>query len=165
MVNKTLIHILLIFGLTTCISLVSLWLWISFHQKDKSVSGIYVSELLITVSNERYHTDYCKVLKKAVGNDPVSIKKLVLLEFYGGSSYDHGSVIVELIALLGEDTFLKAISSISYQQKKHLAAMIRAGLEFGNNPKLQDLSFEEAFPHIFDYVTLDSIKVQRFNRE
>ena len=154
MKTKTIIiAVLIIVTLATCIALVTLWLGTTFSKTNKCINGIYVSELLINVSNEKHHTDYCKVLKKATENDENSIRQLVLLEYYDGTSYDHGSVIVDIIELLGEEAFLKAISTIEDRQKKYVASIIKAGLEYGNNPRLQGLSFKEAFPSVFDYIS------------
>ncbi len=115
----------------------------------KSVNGITVSELLITVSNERHGIDYCRLLKKATNGDPGSIKKLTLLNFYDGTAYDHGGVIVDLMKMVGEDKFIQSFEELDSVRKQLIKGYIECGMEYGSDPSLQDASIEEAFPKVY----------------
>ncbi len=120
-------------------------------SRNKSVNGVVVSEQLITVSKEQ-HIKYCKLLKKAMNGDTDYIKQLSLLEFYDGVGYDHGSVIVDLIEVVGEDKFIQALSAINKEQKQTIESYVEAGLEYGNNPNVQGKTLNEAFPKIYTFL-------------
>jgi hypothetical protein len=120
-------------------------------NRSKSVNGIVVSELLIIVSNGQ-GINYCKLLEKAINGDIGSIKQLSLLEFYDGIGYDHGSVIVDLIEIIGEDKFIQSLSTINKKQKQVIEGYIEAGLEYGNNPNIKSQTIKEAFPKIYTFL-------------
>lgn len=120
-------------------------------SRNKVVNGIVVSELLLSVSKEQ-HVNYCKLLKEATTNDANSIKRLTLLDFYDGVSYDHSAVIVDLIYLIGEDKFIQSLGIINEEQKNKISSYLMAGLEYGNNPNLQGKTVKEAFPKVYIFL-------------
>lgn len=120
-------------------------------NRNKSVNGVVVSELLINVSKEQ-HVNYCELLKKAMNGDVEHIKQLSLLEFYEGVGYDHGSVVVDLIGIVGEDKFIQSLATINREQKHLITSYIEAGLEYGNNPNVQGKTLKEAFPKIHTFL-------------
>ena len=117
----------------------------------KVINGIDVSESLLVVSDEQ-GIDYCKLLSKAVNGDDVSIMQLSILKFYESVGYDHGAVIVDLIEHIGENKFIHSLKMASAEQKEMIKWYIEAGLEYGNNPSLQDNAFEEVFPKIYFFL-------------
>ena len=119
--------------------------------KGKVISGIYVSESLLIVSEEQ-GIDYCKLLSKAVNGDDVSIMQLSILEFYESVGYDHGAVIVDLIERIGENKFIHSFKIANTEQKNLVKWYIEAGLEYGNNPLKNDYSFEEVFPKVYFFL-------------
>lgn len=120
-------------------------------SRNKVVEGIEVSELLLTVSKEQ-HINYCNLLSEALEGNINSIRELTLLEFYDATAYDHSSVIVDLIEVIGEDKFIQSLNSISTKQKQIAKGYIEAGLEFSNNPKLQSKTFKNAFPKTYVFL-------------
>ena len=120
-------------------------------SRHEVVNGIVVSELLISAS-EKQNVNYSKLLRKATKGDVKSIKQLTLLSFYDASGYDHGSVIVDLIEIIGEDKFIQSLSQINYEQKQNVKAYIEVGLEYGNNQNIQTKTIEEAYPKIYTFL-------------
>lgn len=119
--------------------------------KSKVISGIYVSESLLIVSEEQ-GIDYCKLLSKAVNGDDVSIMQLSILKIYESTGYDHGAVIVDLIERIGEDKFIHSLKIVSAEQKKLVKWCIEAGIEYGNNPSLHGKAFKEVFPKVYIFL-------------
>ena len=119
--------------------------------KSKVISGIYVSESLLIVSEEQ-GIDYCKLLSKAVNGDDVSIMQLSILKIYESPGYDHGAVIVDLIERIGEDKFIHSLKIVSAEQKNLVKWCIEAGIEYGNNPSLHGKAFKEVFPKVYIFL-------------
>lgn len=115
------------------------------------VDNIEVSELLGTVAKEK-SIDYCGLLKVALTGDKNAIKKLSLLEFDNAVGYDHGEVIVDLITVIGEKEYIKAISTVNKEQKNLISSYIDVGLEYGNNPLVKGKDFKTAFPKLYIFV-------------
>lgn len=116
-------------------------------NKCTSIDDIEVSELLLISSNKQDY-NYCALLEKAVKEDSRSIKELSLLQFYDAVGYDHGSVIVDLILLIGEMKYIDAIRDITPNDKLVIKAYIDVGLEYGNNPALKDKNLKTVFPEL-----------------
>lgn len=115
------------------------------------VANINVSELLIVSSNEQSY-NYCELLTKAVKKDAKSVKMLSLLEFSDAVGYDHGSVIVDLILLIGEETYIDAIKDITPKEKSIIEAYVDVGLEYGNNQALKGQSLKVTFPILYSFL-------------
>ena len=99
------------------ITLVSLFLMLygSCNKKSVKVHGIDVSPLLTEVAKEQ-NIDYCKLLENALKGDTNSILQFSLLEFYDGCGYDHGAVLVDMIQMIGEETYrVRPFSGFSYR--------------------------------------------------
>jgi len=123
--------------------------------KEVKMNKIVVLELLLDVSGER-HINYCKLLRNAIKNDSASIRAFTLLKFHGGeSSYNHGWVIVDLIGIIGEDKFIRSLAAINDREKGGVKGYIRAGLEYGKNPRFQGKPLEEAFPKVNAFLNVD----------
>lgn len=120
-------------------------------SRSKSVNGIEVSELLFSVSKEQ-HINYCKLLNEATKGDVTSIKQLVLLRFYDASGYDHGSVIVDLIKIIGEDKFIKSLATINKEEKQIVKGYLVVGLEYRNNSDLHAKTLKDVFPKIYIFL-------------
>ena len=121
------------------------------NNRCTSIADIEVSELLLISSNKQDY-NYCELLKKAVVEDKNSIKELSLLEFYDAVGYDHGSVIVDLILLIGETKYIDAIKDITPKEKSTIKAYIDVGLEYGNNSALKDKNLKTAFPELYVFL-------------
>ena len=120
-------------------------------SRSKSVNEIEVSELLLSVSKEQ-HINYCKLLNEATKGDVTSIKQLVLLRFYDASGYDHGSVIVDLIKIIGEDKFIKSLATINKEEKQIVKGYLVVGLEYRNNSDLHAKTLKDVFPKIYIFL-------------
>ena len=92
------------------------------------------------------------MLNKAIAKDANSIKQLTLLDFGDAAGYDHGTVIVDLIDLIGEEKFIQSLGAINEKQKNKLNSYLIVGIEYGNNPNLQGKTVKEAFPKIYDFL-------------
>lgn len=106
-----------------------------FHSScnDKcEIKGIEVSDLLSTVSKEKYHINYCDLLESALNGEDKDIEKISLLHFGDGTSYDHGEVLIHLIYNIGEDKYLNAIKNVSKQDRKRLNSYFESGLLYGD---------------------------------
>ena len=143
--------ILLFFALSVCLVFL-LWTYLVSDTGDRYVNGIYVSKLLRISSNRKYTANYCELLNKAIAKDANSIKQLTLLDFGDAASYDHGTVIVDLIDLIGEEKFIQSLGTINEKQKNKLSSYLIVGIEYGNNPNLQGKTVKEAFPKIYDFL-------------
>ncbi len=137
-VNRVLLFCILLLCLVNC-------------SRQKDVNGIIVSELLINVT-ENYNINYCEILHDAINGNSITIKKLTLIELYDSIAYDHGSVLVDLIYIIGEDKFINSIITINQKEKNLVRGYLDAGLEYGNNPNLINQSLESAFPIIYKFL-------------
>lgn len=155
MQNVFIKKILLLIVVSLCFVLVlyAVLVYYAYNSdKPRYINGIYVSELVIIHSREKQKINYCKLLKKATNGDIGSIKQLSLLEFYDGVGYDHGSVIVDLIEIIGENKFIQSLETINKKQKQIIEGYIEAGLEYGNNQNIQAQTVKEAFPKIYTFL-------------
>jgi hypothetical protein len=117
-------------------------------SRHKDVNGIEVSELLL-FSSKKQHINYCNLLREAIKGNDNSIREITLLEFYDATAYDHSSVIVDLIEIIGEDKFIQSLHSMNKRQKQIAKGYIQVGLEYSNNKQLQLKTFKDAFPKIY----------------
>ena len=109
--------------------LFSIMVFMSFAcSRQKEISGIEVSELLLVVLEEK-NIDYCELLSEAIKGNESSIREISLLKINDGAAYDHGAVLVDLIELIGEDKFVQSIKSTSDIEKKWIKGYIEAGIE------------------------------------
>lgn len=123
-------------------------------SERRTINGIEVSELLNIVSREQ-NINYCKLLNKAIKGDDASVRQLALLEIYDGAAYDHGTVLVYLIKLIGEERFIRSLDTINDKQKNRIEGFLSAGLEYSNNPDIQFRTIKEEFPILSDYLGTD----------
>ncbi|HBT73482.1 MAG TPA: hypothetical protein DEB37_14905 [Lysinibacillus sp.] len=133
------------------ISILLLFLLVNSCSNKCVVAGIEVSELLGTAAKEK-SIDYCGLLKVALSGDKNAVKKLSLLEFGNAVGYEHGEVIVDLITVIGETEYIKAISTANKEQKNLINSYIDVGLEYGNNPLLKGNDFKSAFPDLYVFL-------------
>jgi len=121
-------------------------------HRHKVVNGIEVSVILLSTAKEN-KVDYCNLLKEAIEGSEKSIRELTLLIFYEAAGYDHGSVIVDLIEVVGEDKFTKSLMRLSPEEKQLVKGYISVGLEYGNNQKYKaNNSLEKVFPIIYSFL-------------
>jgi hypothetical protein len=133
-----------------------LFIYYSFYsypyllRNNVVVNGVRVSAVLLDLVE--YKLNYCKLLRKATGNDAESIRAFTLLELGGGeTSYEHGRVIVELIGIIGEDRFLQSLATINNMEKNKVSSYLRVGLEYGKT-ELQGKPLKEVFPKIYKFL-------------
>ncbi len=133
----------------TFICLTVLMLFItSCNNRVRSV--IKIPELLLVYSTD-YGINYENLLNKAIEGDMDAIRGFALLEFRDAVAYDHGSVMVEMISIIGEDVFISSLSSITKKQKLFVKGYIEAGLEYGNDKSLRP-DFKSVFPRIYSFL-------------
>lgn len=115
------------------------------------IENIEVNELLLTVANEN-SINYCDLLNESLLGDNKSITELSLLKFEDAVGYEHGAIIVDLIFVIGEEKYLKAVSKLNKKQKNIIYYYIDIGLEYGNNPKVKSRDFEVIFPNLYSFL-------------
>ena len=119
---------------------------ISCQSKKCGINKTEVSVLLLETANER-NIDYCKILELAKSNDEFAIKQMSLLEFENAVGYDHGTILVELITLIGEEKYISSLKNINTIEKKNVFSYVLAGIEYGSTIKSE--SFSKRFPKLF----------------
>ncbi len=122
----------------------------SYH---KNCNKPYISDYLIDHSREKNY-NYCELVDKSLNNDINSIKKISLLEFYDGMTYEHGAVIIELIHEIGEEKYLEAIKDISSDEKNKLRVYLTAGFDFTQNPKFRNKDFKTLFRRVSVFLVM-----------
>ncbi len=120
-------------------------------SSECSISGIKVNELLFAVSKDR-GIDYCSLLEEAVNGNELAIREISLLKFDDATGYAQGTVIVEMILKLGEEKYLKSISSISVKEKKLIKAYIDIGFEYNESKDLKNKELAELFPKVNSFL-------------
>lgn len=136
--------------------LVLICIQISSCSNKCSVEGLEVSELLSTISKEKYQLNYCSLLKRALSGDNISIKKISLLNFDDAVGYDHGSILVDLIERIGEDTYLDSIKNINNNDKNKVKGYLDIGLMYSNKNE-EEFSrkyLKDVFPKVYDFLCL-----------
>lgn len=110
----------------------------------------YVSNYLIDYTLERDY-DYCKLLNESLNEDIIAIKKISLLKFYDGMTYEHGAVLLEIIDNVGEKKYLEAIRSLSSDEKVIIKSYLYAGLDFTQNTRFKDKKLKDTLNEIYNY--------------
>lgn len=138
------------------ITLVSLFLMLygSCNKKSVKVHGIDVSPLLTEVAKEQ-NIDYCKLLENALKGDTNSILQFSLLEFYDGCGYDHGAVLVDMIQMIGEETYIKSIRTTNEAQRYQILSYIEVGLLYTtSNMYYPNKTVENVFPGLYSFLSI-----------
>jgi hypothetical protein len=125
-------------------------------RQDCTIRGIYVSEILV-ISAERLGYNYCELLENSLDGDTTAMNTLLTLEIMDAPSYDHGSVIVDLIQIIGEDNFIKYLKRLNPQKQVEVSGLILVGLEYGSNIKATNKKAAEIFPKIYAYYKLNNL--------
>ena len=74
--------------------LVCLILFFICCNNNISVDGIYISEHLCELADDRYGADYVGLLETSLNGENDSIRKFVQLSFDAAYAYEHGIIIV-----------------------------------------------------------------------
>ena len=135
-------------------SLFPILMYSSCNNKSEKVHGIDVSPLLTEVAKEQ-NIDYCKLLENALKGDTNSILQISLLEFYDGCGYDHGAVLVDLIQMIGEDTYIKSIRTTNEAQRYRILGYLEVGLLYAT-PNMYDSNktVENGFPRLYSFLSI-----------
>lgn len=111
------------------------------------IENIDVPETII-INSEEKGIDYCELLEKSVKKDKKSIVKLSLLDFDSSVGYEHGSILVDLIRIIGEEVYIASITEVSVVEKKKIEAFIEIGLMYHSDDSLKEKSIENFFPKL-----------------
>ncbi len=122
---------------------------------DKNIDGIHIEDIIIYEADTKYGVDYGDLVEKSLQKDLSSIKKLSLLEYNDGYSYEHGLILIEIVDRIGEDIFIKSIEDISAKQKKRVLSYIIAGVDLRNSEKMDfkkraENYAEDYYPKIYN---------------
>lgn len=118
------------------------------------VENIKVSELLDAVAYDR-NIDYCGLLKSSLKGDQKAIKEFSLLDFGDGTSYDHGSVLVDVILNIGEENYLEAIKDISEEEKREIFSYIEVGTMYHYDETISNKIPEQLFPKLTSFLKIE----------
>lgn len=118
------------------------------HQID----GVHINTALLEIMACEYpYIDYPDVVKRASEGSKEDIYLLCSLQFDCGFIYEHGSVLVDLIEILGEDKCVDMMKDIDYDQAIYFDTYISVGLcygwRYGNNPDY-DYRIKDIYPRI-----------------
>jgi len=100
---------------------------------------------------ERYKgapKNYCCTLKSAINGDLQAIKQVSLYDFRDGFTYEHGNTLLELITIVGESEYLKAIETVNDSDKKKIISYLNAGIDFSNDDKFKDKKVAHIYPEL-----------------
>lgn len=111
--------------------LVCLILFFICCNNNISIDGIYISEHLCELADDRYGADYVGLLETSLNGENDSIRKFVQLSFDAAYAYEHGIIIVELIERIGSEKFICALENTDSAERNELSAYIQVGLEYG----------------------------------
>ncbi len=76
------------------------------------------------------YLDYVELLNKAAEKDTSALRQFISIDYlYNGAGYDHGWVLLELMKIIGDKDFTKAIKSLNKKQFNILFEYIEAGLD------------------------------------
>ncbi|MDY8138850.1 hypothetical protein [Aquimarina sp. 2201CG5-10] len=112
------------------------------------VQGIKISELL----SRQIDDSYCETLENAIKLDKEAIIKVSTYKISDAAGYDHGYVLVSLIEKIGEQEYLKAIESVSTEQKQHIESYLWAGIDYGVNKIYKFKKLEELLPELAKFL-------------
>lgn len=143
MAKNSLLKIRLVISLSTLL----------FSCEDTcEVAEIKVSKLLIEQSSNQPY-NYCGLLEGAVDNKPDSIRLLSLLEIFDGASYDHGTVLIDVIGKVGESNYVYALNKITPKQKRLVLGYLYAGVEYHYDNSIAKKNLQEIYPKVFEFLT------------
>ncbi len=120
---------------------------ISFSCKRHSdCQGITVSELLDINTN-----NYCDLIEKSLAKNKDALKEISLLSIYDSASYEHGTVLVQIIEKVGEDFYVKSLGVLTSKEKNKIKSYLDVGLEYGG-AKYKDKALKKFFPKVEAYL-------------
>ena len=64
-------------------------------------------------------------------------------------------MIVKMIKLVGEDSFIQSLSTINDEQKRLIKGYIDAGLEYGTGQPFEVKTINNVFPKLGVFLTTD----------
>ena len=118
---------------------------------NRANNELKIPELLLLYTKEN-SIDYRDMLNNAISGDLVAIREFSLQNFRDAVAYDHGCLLLDLINVIGEETFIMALNAISDKQKIVVKGYIIAGLEYGNHHNPEPADFKVVFPKIFAFL-------------
>lgn len=101
--------------------------------------------------------EYCSLLSSAIQKNESSIVQLIKLPVKIEDYWIHGEVIIQLIDVVGEKTFIHSILKLSILNKARLLDYISRGFLQTNLSLYKGKRFEELFPRLYIYL-VDSQK-------
>ncbi len=121
--------------------------------KCRGVREVDVSTELLYAAKQ-LNINYCSLLRKSLNHDFESLKKISLLNFENDATFLHGSVLIDIIGILGEDKYVDILKGITSQEKKRIETYLMAGLHFPEQRKKYNDTWEvkEAFPILYAFL-------------
>lgn len=112
-----------------------------------SVGNIEVPENIV-ISSEEKGVNYCELLEKSLQKEKSSTIKLSLLDFDNSLGYEHGSILVDLIRIIGEDEYIILLGKRTSIEKKKVEAYIEVGLMYHYDDEVKEKSIDKFFPKL-----------------
>lgn len=120
---------------------------------SRNIDGIDIDYMLIYDADKEQNTDYCKLVKKSLKKDLSSIKRLALLDYDGGYSYEHGMILLDIVDRIGENVFIESLKDISSKQKRIVLMYLYAGIDLRNSQKNDNnYTLKSSYPNIYYYL-------------
>jgi len=125
--------------------------------KCRGVGDVYVSSDLLYVT-KRENINYCHLVRKSLKFDYESVKNISLLQFYDGAGYEHGSVLLDIIDVIGEEQYIELLNGITDEEKKKIDLNLHLGLHFVEQRRKYNNTWEvkEAFPELYAFLNSNS---------
>jgi len=95
---------------------------------------------------------YCRYVKEATHKDKHALKKLFLMDFQGGYSYDHGTILITILDKTGEEFFIQVLQEEMPKRQMLVRNYLLFGLDHVDNPKYHMKPFYEVFPLLGDFL-------------
>jgi hypothetical protein len=121
-------------------------------EEHCQLDGIVVSSSIILTTREM-HVNYCLLLRKSLKKDYMSINQMIKLNIGGGGTgYDHGIVLIELIDRIGEQIIINSADNFNEKDKENFKIYLEVGLEYTSNKKYKEKNLEMVFPLIDSFI-------------
>lgn len=96
--------------------------------------------------------NYCCILKSALKGNKEDVKRISLLDFSDGFTYEHGNVLLEIINVLDEKVYISSLVGISKQDRMKILSYLNAGFNFSRNKKYVNKRIEDVYPELYFFL-------------
>jgi len=119
---------------------------------SEEVNGIYIGREILHCAYDKKFINYRKLVRKAIKGNARAIRKIALIDCESSASsfIFNGSVLIDIIEIIGEERFIHIVRNMNKNQKILLRAGIFGGMDIQEH--LKGKKFKEVFPKIYAFV-------------